>query len=98
MTLTEEQRKTIPLLSQSPLVKKVYWPGGTLLAYHYLHHRKSLDLDFFSDQELSFEELNDFIQSLKTEVGAREVKYRKIFDRHEFLLENRSALRIEFVH
>jgi hypothetical protein len=39
-------------VGKSELGQQVYFTGGTLLAYHYLRHRKSLDLDFFSDELL----------------------------------------------
>lgn len=56
--LTRSQKKTVDLLAKSPLRDKFYWTGGTLLAYHYLGHRRSLDLDFFSQERFSFEEVN----------------------------------------
>lgn len=96
--LTPLQYKSIKFLASSNLAKKFYWTGGTLLSYHYLHHRKSLDLDFFSEHPFSFEEVNDWIDKLKKKAGFKKINYKKIFDRWEFLLENEEILRIEFVH
>lgn len=98
MELTPAQKLTIDLLSNSPLKKTFYWTGGTLLAYHYLHHRKSLDLDFFSQTAFSLEMLTGFIQKLKETGGFNNIRYQKVFDRHEFLLENGETLRLEFVY
>lgn len=96
--LTSGQRKAIDLLAQSSLRDIFYWTGGTLLSYHYLHHRKSLDIDFFSASRFSFEDINHFAQTLKKEGGFRKVSYQKIFDRFEFLFENGEVLRVEFVY
>lgn len=98
MKLTSVQKLTIDLLSNSPLQKTFYWTGGTLLAYHFLHHRMSLDLDFFSQIPFSLERVTDFIKQLKEKGRFNHVRYQKVFDRHEFLLENRETLRLEFVH
>ena len=46
MNLSPSQRKAIDLLAKSPLREKFYGTGGTLLSYHYLNHRKSLDIVF----------------------------------------------------
>lgn len=98
MILTPKQKLAIELLARSPLRDIFYWTGGTLLAYHYLHHRKSIDLDFFSEKKFSLEEVNRFTQKLKEKGGFKTVRYQKIFDRHEFIFENRENLRIEFVY
>lgn len=98
MELNEKQKLAIRLLVASPLREKFYWTGGTLLAYHYLKHRISLDLDFFSETAFSFAEINEFVQYLKEKGQFANVRYQKIFDRHEFLLENSQILRLEFVY
>lgn len=98
MNLAPLQRKAIGFLAKSPLRGKFYWTGGTLLAYHYLNHRKSVDVDFFSDGKISFEEINDWAQGFKRIAGFKEVTYQKIFDRWEFLFENSESLRVEFVY
>lgn len=98
MKLTEIQEKVISHLANSTLNKKFYWTGGTLLAYHYLHHRKSLDLDFFSEEEFLFEKVNQLVEQIKKNVGFKKVSFKKIFDRFEFIFENGEILRIEFVY
>lgn len=96
--LTDGQRKVISLLAKSPLREKFYWTGGTLLACHYLKHRRSLDMDFFSEEEFSFDEVNPLVQRIRSDLRFRRVRYQKIFDRFEFLFENKEPLRLEFVH
>lgn len=98
MELTIGQKITLQLLAKSPLKNKFYWTGGTLLAYYYFKHRKSEDLDFFSEDEFSFDEVNQFIQNLKKQAGFKSIEYQKVFDRHEFLLKNKEILRVEFVY
>lgn len=98
MTLTKTQEKTLFILANSALSKKFYWTGGTLLAYHYLHHRRSLDLDFFSEDVFSLEEVNKLVEQIKKDLELRKVSYQKIFDRFEFILENDEMLRLEFVY
>lgn len=98
MKLTKTQEKAILLLANSTLSKRFYWTGGTLLAYHYLHHRMSLDLDFFSEEMFSFEEVNKLVEQIKRDLEFKKVSYQKIFDRREFIFENDEILRIEFVY
>ena len=46
--LTAFQNKIIKAIADSPLQDHFYLTGGTALAEFYLHHRYSLDLDFFT--------------------------------------------------
>lgn len=99
MILTPGQTIALKLLASSPLKDKFYWTGGTLLSYHYLQHRLSLDLDFFTETPFSFEEISTFIENLKFRGEFKKVKYEKIYDRWEILYENHEdKLRIEFVY
>jgi hypothetical protein len=45
--LADEHRRALDRLSHCPPVTGFYLAGGTAIAFH-LHHRQSLDLDFFS--------------------------------------------------
>lgn len=90
--LTPLQEKVLSQLAKSELSEKFYWTGGTLLSYHHLHHRNSLDLDFFTDQHFSFDEINKFI----TEIGFENAKSQKIYDRWEFIIDEK--LRLDFVY
>lgn len=97
MEISLIQKKVLDLFKKSPLVKKFYWTGGTLLAEIYLHHRKSLDLDFFSEQKINYLEIIKFIKILQKELNLGKIEEKKIFDRHEFFLHNKEKIRIEFV-
>lgn len=98
MNLTEKQRQAIESLAKSPLADTFYWTGGTLLAVRYLQHRRSEDLDFFSETPFTFDEINRWVQEYKNVARFTNVQSQKIFDRWEFLFENGERLRIEFVH
>lgn len=96
--LTSEQEKAISSIAKSKLAEKFYWTGGTLLAYHYFNHRRSEDLDFFTDQKFTFEEVDEWAQGFQKYARFSKYNYKKIYDRWEFLFENKENLRIEFVY
>src|SRR3989338_6492582 len=99
MELTFEQKLALKLLAQSELQHQFYWTGGTLLAYKYLHHRISEDLDFFSDKEFSFQIIVPWIHHLKSKGHFLDVQTRKIYDRWELLfIGDDKKLRVEFVY
>lgn len=76
MDLTNKQKLAIELLAHSKLKKTFYWTGGTLLSYYYLHHRKSLDLDFFTQSPFSL----DDIAANKTMAYFDRVEPKDLFD------------------
>ncbi|PIQ92573.1 MAG: hypothetical protein COV69_02345 [Parcubacteria group bacterium CG11_big_fil_rev_8_21_14_0_20_39_14] len=95
--LTLLQKQVLKLFAKSSLRKDFYWTGGTLLSFLYLHHRKSQDLDFFSDKPFNYNEVIAFIGGLKKQLNLPKVEEKKIFDRWEFFLHNKGKLRLEFV-
>ena len=50
--LTEQQQKVLELLAPIVEEKNFYLAGGTALAIQ-LHHRRSIDFDFFTDQSFN---------------------------------------------
>lgn len=46
--LTEGQRRVLLTVAGSELANGLYLTGGTALRAAYLHHRSSVDIDFFS--------------------------------------------------
>ncbi len=95
--LNSLQKKVLTLLAKSSLSKRFYWTGGTLLASHYLHHRLSEDLDFFTDQKFSYNDVIGFINELQKFVDLDIVDEKRVHDRWEFLIRNKERLRLEFV-
>lgn len=99
MILTKDQDIILATLARHEIAKRFYWTGGTLLSSHYLHHRKSFDLDFFTDTPFLREELDVFLLDVKRELGGDQLTERKIYDRWEFILSRHDVpVRFEFVH
>lgn len=96
MILTDSQKKVLDLFRKSDLVDKFYWTGGTLLAYFYLQHRLSFDIDLFTDKSFSFDEIAPFINILQNEfkTSTQEIK---IYDRWEIIINSFPITRLEFV-
>jgi Domain of unknown function (DUF1814). len=98
MELTASQKIALEVLASSFLKNKFYWTGGTLLSYYYLHHRYSYDLDFFSEEEFSFDEINQLVNEIKVKGNFEKVEFKKIYDRYEFVFIGKESLRVEFVY
>lgn len=73
--LSDFQKQALSRFLKSPLSKKFYLAGGTALAEFYLKHRKSEDLDFFTQEELDLEEIKKFAGSLKKIVPLERIEY-----------------------
>ncbi len=95
--ITPIQKKVLDLFSKSRLKNKFYWTGGTLLSALYLHHRKSKDIDFFSDKPFSYNQIIGVVRKFKKQLKLTKIEEEKVFDRWEFFLHNKEKLRIEFV-
>jgi len=80
------------------LRESFYWTGGTLLAERYLHHRKSYDIDLFSDKKFSLDEVLPVVHQVKEKTRLEIVEQYKVHDRWEFFIHNHEELRFEFVH
>ena len=64
--LTRKQKKFFDCVSRHARFQSLFYlTDGTALAAFYLRHRYSEDLDFFSEQDVSSEEVITFIRSLK---------------------------------
>lgn len=96
--LTSLQKQVLELFAKSLLKETFYWTGGTLLSVVYLHHRRSLDLDFFSDAPFSHDQVISFMNGLKKDVGLEFIEEKRIHDRWEFFLHNNDRVRTEFVY
>lgn len=98
MKLTVTQKQIIEVFKKAGLVKRFYWTGGTLLASYYLHHRRSFDLDLFTDTPFSHDLLLPFIAEVKHRFALVTLPEKKIYDRWEFLISTpEENVRCEFV-
>jgi hypothetical protein len=59
---------------------------GNCPLFFYLHHRKSKDLDFFSEKPFTYNQIIGFIRDLKEKLKLKKIEEKKIFDRWEFFL------------
>lgn len=82
--LSDFQNKTLSLFKKTPLAKKFYLAGGTALSEFYLQHRKSEDLDFFTQEELSLPSLKRFAGSIESFVPLDKVEYQHGFGLYTF--------------
>lgn len=72
--------------------------GGTALSEYYFQHRLSEDLDFFSEDELPINDLEDFSSHIAKKIKAlREKKTRTGFIRYTFT-GSFGELKVDFVH
>lgn len=95
--LTNLQLLLIEALKLTSLHRKFYWTGGTLLSHYYLQHRLSLDLDFFTEETFTYEQLIPFLSIIKQKKPDSTIEENKIHDRWDFLIRNSETSRFEFV-
>lgn len=95
--LTKIQKEALKVFAKSSLRDKFYWTGGTLLAFRFLRHRQSDDLDFFSEKPFRADELNEYAETLRKELKLDNLDRNRIYDREELFLSNKENLKMEFV-
>ena len=69
--LTPFQHQIIRAISKSPLQNQFYLTGGTALSVFYLHHRYSLDLEFFTADPTSVSRVPAIIKKIAKEINAQ---------------------------
>lgn len=99
MMLTATHELILSTLAKSDLRDRFYWTGGTLLSHYYLHHRKSFDLDFFTEKPFEHDELLPFIHAVKKALDIDHFEETKIYDRWEYMIPTTDPVtRFEFVY
>lgn len=98
--LEEKQVRFLKVIKSHPdLTGQVYLTGGTALAAFYLNHRKSEDLDFFSEEEISPLAVETFFKKYKSEIGFKKFEFQKSFNRNLFFLDfDDGSLKTEFTY
>ncbi len=99
--LTQAQQTILHLLGdQEDLRDTFVLSGGTALAAFHLYHRRSDDLDFFSQEPVDNLRVRRFAEDVKQAVHASTVETQRIYDRHLFLfqLPDKTPLKLEFTH
>ncbi|MEM3581666.1 MAG: nucleotidyl transferase AbiEii/AbiGii toxin family protein, partial [Candidatus Bathyarchaeia archaeon] len=67
--LTPLQRRLLAEIGRSSLRSDFYLTGGTALAAFYLHHRYSLDLDFFTTNPAALLQVPAVMQEIAARLG-----------------------------
>lgn len=99
MELTKLQKKVLAAIGQSDLAPLVYWTGGTLLAAHYLQHRQSFDLDFFSEDLIEEEFVLAAVNRIKKSLALTKIDRQIIRNRQQYQLQKAGGrLNLEFVY
>lgn len=97
--LSQLQKNILNFFGKNHFGKNFYWTGGTLLAYQYLHHRISIDLDFFSDDLFTDDQYLMFSNDLKKQVKVKKITLTLQQNRRLYLAErNDEAVKLELVY
>lgn len=97
LVLTDDQKKVLALISGEENLSGFYLSGGTALAAFYFEHRYSDDLDFFTAGQVDTVFLTGFVKKVADSLGAKDVRFEKLYDRRQFFLEmGYGDLKIEF--
>lgn len=94
------QDKFLELFFSGPFAANFYLTGGTALARFFLHHRESVDLDLFTnDQVIDFSSLNQHVRGLIFSLHLKSTKEVVTDSFLQYFLEDESGqtLKIDFV-
>lgn len=92
--LDAAQRLVLEHLARSDLAPHFTLTGGTALAAFHLHHRRSDDLDLFSEEDVPLDRVNGFLQDIS---GLEITSFQRRFDRKIFTANaSGQPLKIEF--
>lgn len=98
---TPRQKQLLDLVIKEPyFVNTFYLSGGTALSSWYLHHRESLDLDFFSLVPFDYERITRWFRQNKQTIGYADIRLEEDFGflTIEIVYSKQSTLHIDFHH
>ncbi len=98
--ITREQQLLLDAFRKdSGFTSQFYFSGGTALSLHYLHHRVSVDLDFFSGEKFSPQSILAKVNSWREEYKF-EIDYAPLEDMQVFNLNfpNNNSVKVDFVY
>lgn len=98
--LTQKQQSLLDLISkQKDLAQNFYLSGGTALAEHYLQHRLSEDLDFFTHEEIDPMVVQINLKIIQNKAGIIKIDFQQSFNRNLFFLHYKSnVIKTEFTY
>lgn len=95
--LTPAQQIVADAVAREPKLGSFYLSGGTALAGYYLHHRESDDLDFFARDAFDMLFVHAFVERIKDNLHANEVRFERLHDRNQFFFVMPDGeLKVEF--
>jgi len=97
--LSQLQKDVLIFFGKNSFAGNFYWTGGTLLAYQYLHHRISIDLDFFSNDLFTDDQYLIFLNEFKNQIKAEKITLTLQQNRRLCLIERGGeTVKIELVY
>lgn len=97
--LTLEQKSFLSLVCKEKyLCQRFYFTGGTPLSAFYLEHRRSEDIDLFSEKEIYLPPIKSFIGKVQQKLNLKKTDYRQFLGLHSFFLyfSNKNILKVDF--
>jgi len=95
--LSNFSKEVLKEIGKSELSKYFIWSGGTALAYWYLQHRKSFDLDFMSTDLFPDEFILSEIKKIANNLKTKKIEEQKIYNRYNFWFIKKETLKLEFI-
>mgnify|MGYP001580647148 FL=1 len=98
--LSENQKRLLTVLSrEKSICDNFYLTGGTALAEFYLEHRRSEDLDFFSENEFEATAISVLLRQIQEKTHVKSFRYEQSFNRNLFFLElENDTIKTEFTY
>jgi len=97
--LTPKQFDFLELAAKDKqITKRFYLTGGTALSEFYLKHRYSVDLDFFSEEEVPSNLVESFLQKNSPKIGVKKIIKQRILGlfTYKLLYRDGDILKIDF--
>lgn len=99
--LTREQKSILAAVANDKkLLSQFYFTGGTALAYFYLHHRYSEDIDIFSETKFDIQYVLQFMTAYAQEHGAQLHSHyiENVVYRFQVFYPNKTELKVDFAY
>ena len=99
--LDKNQKRFLDFFSrEKKLNDSFYFTSGTALSEYYLHHRRSIDLDFFCETEFSPQDITPYIKKSKSIIMFDKFDFQQSFNRniYQLIFGKSNFLKLEFTY